>query len=165
LIIDKDYMVTILVEKWRDEAYERLQHEWIRGVLAGLNEVDEETSKKILKNCGEACAKIWLDSYGYDPASYDLSSWIRLIQQLDPEVRSVSIVGNNVIYELKPKECLCPLVSGNVVKLTSKLCLSCSTSFFEYIFKKVTKKTVKAKVMESLATGANKCVFQIQIQA
>jgi predicted hydrocarbon binding protein len=158
-------MVMILVEKWRSEAYERLQREWIRGVLAGLNEVDEETSRRILKNCGEACAKIWLDSYGYDPAFYDLNSWIRLIQQLEPEVRSISIVGNSIIYELKPKECLCPLVSGNIVKLTFKLCLSCSTSFFEYIFRRVTKKAVKAKVIESFATGANRCVFQIQIQA
>ncbi|MEM2510301.1 MAG: hypothetical protein QXY40_05565 [Candidatus Methanomethylicia archaeon] len=152
-----------VVEKWKSEAYERLGREWIKGVVTGLNEVDEETARKILKECGEACAKIWLDSYGYDPASYDLNSWIRLIQQLEPDVRSINIVGNIITYELKPKECICPLVSGNIVKLTSKLCSACAVNFFEYIFRKVTKKPVRARIIESFATGADKCVFQIQI--
>ncbi len=152
-----------VVEKWRSEAYERLIREWIKGIVAGLNEVSEEIARKILKECGEACAKIWLDSYGYDPASYDLNSWIRLIQQLEPSIRSISIIGNTIVYELKTKECVCPLVSGNIVKPTFKLCSACAVNFLEYIFRKVAKKPVRARVMESFAAGADKCVFQIQL--
>lgn len=152
-----------MIEKWKAEVCERLKSEWIRGVVAGLDEVDEDTAKKILKRCGEACAKSWLDSYGYDPASYDLDSWIQLTQQLDPGVRSIRRVGNSILYELKHGGCVCPLVSGNVVRLNPKLCLACSTNFFEYIFRNITKKPVKVKVVESFATGADKCVFQIQL--
>lgn len=153
-----------MVEKWKTEVCERLKSEWIRGVVASLDEVDEETAKKILKRCGEACAKSWLDSYGYDPASYNLDSWIQLVQQLESGVRIVKKVGDSVLYELKPGECVCPLVSGNVVKPTPKLCLTCATNFFEYIFRNVAKRPVKVRCVESYATGSNKCVFQIQLQ-
>jgi len=153
-----------LLEKWRTEACEDLKREWIRGVVIGLSEVDEETARRVLKKCGEACAQSWLNSYGYDPASYDLDSWIKLLNELDPGVRDVKRRGDSVLYELRHGRCVCPLVSERIVELTPKLCSACSTNFFGYIFKKVAKRPVRVEVMESLATGADKCAFQIVLQ-
>lgn len=153
-----------MLEKWKTEACEDLKREWIRGVVAGLSEVDEETARRILKKCGEACARSWLDSYGYDPASYGLDSWIKLLNELDPGVRHVMRRGDTVLYELRHGRCVCPLVSDNTVKLTPRLCSACSTNFFEYIFKKVAKRPVRVEVIESLATGADKCAFRIVLQ-
>ena len=153
-----------MLEKWKVEAFERLKRAWIRGVVAGLDEVDEETARKVLKECGEACAKSWLDSYGYDPTSYDLSSWIKLLNESDPGVRNVKRGDDSVLYELKHGQCVCPLVSENTVELTPKLCLACSTNFFEYVFKKAAKRPVRVEVIESFATGADKCAFRIWLQ-
>ena len=152
------------LEKWKVEACERLKHAWIRGVVAGLDEVDEETARKVLERCGEACAKSWLEFYGYDPASYTLDSWIKLLNELEPGVRNVKRKGDSVIYELKREQCVCPLVSENVVELTPKLCSACATNFFKHIFKNAAKRPVRVEVMESHATGADKCVFRIWLQ-
>jgi len=153
-----------MLEKWKTAACEHLKREWIRGVVTGLSEVDEETGRRILKNCGEACAKSWVNSYGYDPASYDLDSWIKLLNELDPGARDVKRRGDSVLYELRHGRCVCPLVYENIVELTPKLCSACSTNFFEYIFKKVAKGPVRVEVMESLATSADKCAFRIVLQ-
>ena len=152
-----------VLEKWKVEACEGLKRAWIRGVLAGLDEVDEETARKVLKKCGEACAKSWLDSYGYDPASYDLDSWIKLLNELEPGARNVKREDDSVLYELKPGKCSCPLVTENVVELTPNLCSACAPNFFEY-FKKAAKRPVRVEVVESLATDADKCVFRIWLQ-
>lgn len=152
-----------MLKKWKVEACEDLKHAWIRGVIAGLNEVDEETARKVLKQCGEACSKIWIDSYGYNPVSYDLDSWIKLLNELEPGVRNVKRDGDRVLYKLKPGKCACPLVSENVVELTPKLCSACASNFYEY-FKKAAKRPVRVEFVESLATGSDKCVFRIWLQ-
>jgi len=154
-----------LLEKWKVEASERLRRAWIRGVVAGLDEVDEETARKVLKRCGEACARSWLDSYSYDPASHGLDSWIKLVNELDPGVRNVKRENDTVLYELKHGRCVCPLVSENLVDLTPKLCSACTTNFYGYIFKKAAKRPVSAELVESLATGSDKCVFRIRLQS
>jgi predicted hydrocarbon binding protein len=133
-------------------------------VVAGLEEVDEETARKVLKKCGEACAKSWLDAYGYDPASYDLDSWIKLLNESDLGVRNVKRENNCVIYELKHGRCVCPLVSENTVELAPKLCLACSTNFFEHIFGKAAKRPVRVEAIESFATGADKCAFRVWLR-
>lgn len=51
------------------KANKDLKHAWIRGVIAGLDDFDDETSRKLLNKCGEACAKIWIDNYGLEPKS------------------------------------------------------------------------------------------------
>ena len=152
------------LDKWKAEARERLKHAWIREVVAGLDEVDDETARKILQGCGEACAKSWLDSYGHDPASYDLDSWIKVLNTLEPSVRNVKREGNSVLYELKPRQCACPLVYESIVDLTPRLCSACATNFFKYTFKKAAKRPVRVEAVESLATGADKCVFRIWLQ-
>ena len=133
---------------------------WITGVVASLNEVDEETAKKILKKSGEDCCKIFLEVYGYDLSGRDLDS---LIELLDSRGGCWKEDENTVIYEFKPERCACPLVEKKMVKLSPRLCSACFTNWLAYMFGTVTKKTVKAELIESLATGASKCAFRIRL--
>ena len=111
--------------------------------------------------CGESCAKSWIKTYGYNPEFYNIDSWIKLVNELEPGIRDVRKEDNIIIYELKPGECVCPLVTRGVVELSRKLCLACAPNFFEYIFGKAARKPVKVELVESYATGANKCVFRV----
>lgn len=143
------------------ERCEEFLKTWTRGVAAGLNDVDEETAKRILKRCGETCAKIFLDVYGYDLASHDLDSWIA-VQNKDKGARCEK-EDDIIIYEFKPERCECTLVEKKMIELTPRLCSACFTNWLEYMFGTVTKRTVKAELIESLATGASKCVFRIRL--
>jgi predicted hydrocarbon binding protein len=136
---------------------------WTSEVAAGLNDVDEETAKKILKRCGETCAKIFLDVYGYDLASHDLDSWIA-VQNKDPGARCEK-EDDSIIYEFKPEQCECSLVFEKVVELTPRLCSACFTNWLEYMFRTVAKRPVRVEFIESLATGASKCAFRIRLES
>jgi len=151
-----------MIEKWKLEVSAPLKHAWISEVVAGLNEVDEETAKRILKGCGESCVKIWVDFYNYDLASYNLDSWIAELNKAD--FRDVRRDDDNILYVLKLEQCACPLVSEKIVKSTPRLCSACFTNWLEYMFGTVAKRPVRAELVESLATGASKCAFRIWLQ-
>jgi len=135
---------------------------WITGVVAGLNEVDEEIAKKILKKSGEDCCKIFLEVYGYDLSGRNLDSLIELLDS-DPDGGCWKEDGDTVIYEFKPERCECTLVEKKMVKLSPRLCSACFTNWLAYMFGTVTKRKVKAELIESLATGASKCAFRIRL--
>jgi len=127
--------------------------------------VDEGTGRRVLKICGETCSKIYLQVYGFNLASHDLNS---LIKALDRGLATTGTrcerKGDIIIYEFKPKQCECLLVSENIVELTPRLCSACFTNWLEYMFGTVSKKPVRAQLIESLATGAEKCSFQIKLE-
>ncbi len=143
---------------------EEFLRSWIGGIVTGLNEVDEETARRILKRCGEDCCKIFIEVYGLDLASHDLDS---LIATLDRGLATTGTrcvrEGDVILYEFKSEQCECPLVFENIVELTPRLCLSCFTNWLEYMFGTVSKRPVKAQLIESLATGADKCSFRISL--
>ena len=152
------------LEKRKEAALERLKHAWVRGVVAGLADVDEDIAKKVLEKCGEACARSYIASRGYDQASHDLDSWIKLLNESRPNVYNVQKKDGEVLYELKMGRCVCWLVSENVIALNPRLCSACATNFYKYTFQNVAKRPVRVEVVESHATGANKCVFRIRLQ-
>jgi predicted hydrocarbon binding protein len=138
---------------------------WIRGVATGLKEMDEETARRVLKECGENCCKIFLEVYGLDLASHDLDS---LIAALDRGLATTGTRcerrGDIILYEFKPEQCECPLVSENLVELTPRLCSACFTNWLEYLFGTVSKRAVRVQLIQSLATGAEKCTFRIRLE-
>jgi predicted hydrocarbon binding protein len=144
---------------------EEFLRSWIRGVIDGLKEIDEETARRILKRCGENCCKIFLEVYGLDLASHNLDSLVAKLDEglLTTGTRCVK-EGDVIIYEFKPEQCECLLVSEGIVKLTPRLCSACFTNWLEYMFETVSKRAVRAELIESLATGASKCAFRIRLE-
>ncbi|MGQ9529965.1 MAG: hypothetical protein ACUVQX_01265 [Candidatus Bathycorpusculaceae bacterium] len=136
---------------------------WIMGVMAGLNDVDEETARKILKKSGEDCCKIFLEVHGYDLSSRDLDSLIELLDG-SPSGGCWKENDNTVIYEFKSERCECTLVEKKMVELSPRLCSACFTNWLAYMFGAVTNRKVEAELIESLATGANKCAFRIRLK-
>ena len=135
---------------------------WIKSVYYGLQTLDDETAKKVLSKCGRDCAKIFLRLYGRDLSKMTLEDWIRIYGEA--EGCKCERNGDYIIYEFKPVKCECLLVEEGLVKLTPKLCSTCFTNWLEYQLSTVTGKNVKAELVESLATGSNKCVFKIWLK-
>lgn len=143
--------------------YEEFLRVWIRSMATGLNQVSNEAAKKILKVCGTNCAKIVAGVYNWDLTSYDLDSFVSIMNE-HPGARCEK-EKNTVIYEFKPTKCECPLVSKEIIEMSPIRCSFCFTSWLEHMFGTVTKRPVKAELIESLATGASKCAFRIQLES
>jgi len=78
---------------------------WTRGVAAGLNEVDEETARRVLKGCGENCCKIFLEVYDQDLESHDLDSWIAALDKgLITSGTRCEKEDDAILYEFKPEQ-------------------------------------------------------------
>jgi len=143
--------------------YEEFLRVWIGSMATGLNQVSNEAAKKILKICGTNCAKIVAGVYNWDLASYDLDSFVSVMNEHSGG--RCEKEKNTVIYEFKPTKCECPLVSEGIIELSPIWCSLCFTSWLEHMFGTVTKRPVKAGLIESLATGASKCAFRIQLES
>jgi predicted hydrocarbon binding protein len=147
--------------------YEEFLRVWIRSIATGLNQVSKEAAKKILKVCGTNCARIVAEVYNWDLTLYDLDSFVSIMNE-HPGDRCEK-EKNTVIYEFKPTKCECPLVSEAIIEMSpiqcSIQCSFCFTSWLEHMFGTVTKRPVKAELIESLATGASKCTFRIQLES
>lgn len=135
---------------------------WIRGVITSLNEVDEATAKRILKKSGENCCKIFMEVHKYYLSGQELASLIKLLDS-SPNAGCWKEDENTIIYEFCSKRCECPLVEEKIVELSPRLCSACFTNWLIYMFGTVTGKEVKADLIESLATGASKCAFKIEL--
>lgn len=142
--------------------YEEFLRVWIRSMATGLNQVSEEAAKKILKICGTNCAKISAGVYNLDLTSYDLDSFVSTMNE-HLGARCWKEDDDTVIYEFKPERCECPLVSEGIIEMSPIRCSFCFTSWLEYMFGTVTKRPVKAELIESIATGAPKCAFRIRL--
>jgi len=143
--------------------YEEFLRVWIKSMATSLNQVSKEAAKKILKVCGKNCAKIVAGVYNWDLTSYDLDSLVSIINEHSGG--RCEKEKNTLIYEFKPTKCECPLVSEAIIEMSPIQCSFCFTSWLEHMFGTVTKRPVKAELIESLATGASKCAFRIQLES
>jgi len=134
---------------------------WIRGIYQGLQTVDDETAKKILSKAGANCAKIYLSVYGRDLSKMTLDEWLKTEVDMGGKVEKK---GEYIVYEFTPSKCECLLVEEGIIPLTPKLCSSCFTNWLEYQFQTMTGRKVRAELVESLATGADRCVFRIWLK-
>jgi len=134
---------------------------WIRGIYQGLQTVDDETAKKILSKAGANCAKIYLSVYGRDLSKMTLDEWLKTEVDMGGKVEKK---GEYIVYEFTPSKCECLLVEEGIIPLTPKLCSSCFTNWLENQFQTMTGRKVRAELVESLATGADRCVFRIWLK-
>ena len=164
MVKEKEYRgVTMLDRALKEpERLEAFLREWMRGVWEGLSEMDEKTVKSILRKASEACARIWIGLYGYDPKLYDMDSYISAHDER-PGNRCKK-EDDSILYEFKRERCMCPLVSEGIVKSTPKLCSTCFANWLEFVFGIVAKGPVRAELIKSLACGHDKCVFRIHLK-
>ncbi len=164
MVKEKEYRGVTMLDRALKEPgrLEAFLCEWTKGVWEGLSEMDEKTVKRILRKSGEACARIWIDLYGYDPKLYDMDSYISAHDK-KPGNRCKK-EDDSILYEFKREQCVCPLVSEGIVKLTPKLCSTCATNWFEFAFGIVAKGPVRAELIKSLACGDKKCIFRIHLK-
>ena len=133
-------------------------HGWLRGVIDGLKNVDDETATKLLKKCGEMCARSWIKMVGLDRKKYDLDSFIAKLNEI-PGPSSWKKEGNTIYEEITGGKCVCPLVTWGVIEPNSRMCLVCCPSWSKTLFRDITGLSKMFKLVDSVARGGDKCIM------
>ncbi len=145
------------MEQWAIDSLKQ----WFSGLMEGLQEVDEETRKKILAKCGQACAqahsveifkKAWENSN-------DIDNFLENLNQQFGEVKYER--KNDDTLSVTYPRCFCPLVNLGFVNSPS-LC-DCSPSWLKENFETVLDKPVTVISEETVSRGGKACRFTVTI--
>jgi len=135
---------------------------WIRNVFEGLLVLGEEEARRVLYRPAIGCSKFYLEVEGRDLSGMSLEDWIKSEEALG--VKITRRPGwSCLLYEFRPEKCECPLVDEGILPLTSRLCSTCFTNWLKHQVEAVSGQPVEVEFVESLATGADRCVFRIWI--
>lgn len=153
-------------EKERPETLLRLAGEILDVVMEGLDSVDEESKKEIMKRCGRACAEE--ETWGPAVAiagriSGQEQDLERIIERMNEEIAWCGdwmLEGNRITCTCE--ECGCPLVKSGVVKHTSVFCY-CSLGWVETVFGILLKRKVHADLEKAIGFGDDACSYVVDI--
>lgn len=136
---------------------------WVESLFEGIDEfVEEDTKIKILEKCGKACS-IYHNHIekikGMKSNGKDLEEIIDYMNQ-EKMWCGDWIQKGNIIYSIC-KQCECPLVISNIVKLSPTFCY-CSRGFVKSVFEEILDSPVNVKLEKAIGRGDIVCHFIIE---
>lgn len=150
----------------KKETLIRLSSNALNAMLDGLNQIDEETRNKVMRLCGEACAKetIWGPSLDIaERISREEKGLDKIIERLNTEISWCGRwIKSNDLISATCNKCGCPLVRHGVVKNTEVFC-NCSKGWVETIFSTLLKKPVKVRLEKAIGRGDDECRFIVHL--
>ncbi len=153
-------------EKEGSETLLRLAGEILDAVMEGLDSVDEESRKEIVKRCGRACAEeeTWGPAVAIaDRISEQEQDLERVIERMNEEIAWCGdwmLEGERITCTCE--ECGCPLVKNGVVKHTGVFCY-CSLGWVETVFGILLKREVHADLEKAIGFGDDVCMYAVHI--
>ena len=130
---------------------------WVKGLMDGLSEIDEETASKLFRKCGEACLRSWVEMVGWENEKFDLDT---LVSKVDAMPDSHWRREGDTVYEEIAK-CVCPLVTWGVIEPNKKMCMGCCKNWYKTLFRELTGLTEERfELIDSIGLGGDKCVFR-----
>jgi hypothetical protein len=144
----------------------RLAGNALNAMLDGLIQTDEETRDRIMRMCGEACAR----EEHWGPATEIAERISRGEKDLDRILEransEISWCGKWVKVEDRIqstcRECGCPLVRHGVVRNTGVFC-HCSKGWVETTFGALLKRPVKVELEKALGLGDDECRYIVHL--
>jgi hypothetical protein len=156
-----------LDEYGQKETLLRLAGNTLNAMLDGLSQTGEETRDKIMRLCGEACAKEKMWGPALDAAeriSREERDLGRIIERINKEVswcgewiRSSDYISATCVT------CGCPLVRHGIVKNTQVFC-GCSKGWVETIYSAVLKRPVAVKLEKAMGRGDDECRYVVSLK-
>jgi predicted hydrocarbon binding protein len=138
----------------------------LNAILDGLKLIGDEDRDKIMRLCGEACAKekMWGSSVEIvDKISREEKEIDKIIKRLNNEISWCGEwIRNGKIISSNCSVCGCPLVRHKIIKNTDIFCY-CSKGWIETIFGTLLKKPVESKLVKTIGRGDSECRFEVQL--
>ena len=146
-------------------------NEFMKHTFEGISQLNEEASEIVLKNtCKGSVGRVLsflAHNYGYNPEKSNLDAFMAAEEKLESQMfhgQSSLIKEGNIINSIvKAGECVCPFVKDyKIVQPFPNLC-SCGKNAIAFLYETVTKRPVKAELIESYIQGGNCCHFRLEL--
>jgi predicted hydrocarbon binding protein len=127
-----------------------------------LQKVPEEQLNQIMQECGKHCIQtstIKKAKQLYE-GSIDLPEFLRKLNEQHIGGGNLYLKGDIVMGGYN--RCYCDSVSKAKGDIPINYC-HCSTGWYKKLFEEVLGKSVRVEILESIASGADRCLFSIQI--
>lgn len=139
-----------------------LEH-WFAGFEKGLEKLDDTARRRLLSECGRACADSHTRAIFREAASAGdgLAGFLERLGRSIPDA-AYRIVEENVV-EVIYTRCGCDLVANGWVS-SSALC-ACSVHTLEENFRTALERPVRVRMTASILGGASRCRFLVTLKS
>lgn len=139
-------------------------NDWVCSLINNLKDnCDEDTCRKIMQGCA---------GYHYTHNNMDeiidgyigkLDEFIMFLTQNWGWIIHYDKEKGIIIADENKENCVCPVVHKLGDKNVSNVICSCSEGFAEKMFSKVCKRKVATRVIKSILSGDESCMYEIHI--
>jgi hypothetical protein len=153
-------------ESGRNEILLRLAGNALNAILDGLGQADTETRERIMRACGEACAREehWGNAAKKaERIAREDRDLDRIIERVNNEISWCGIwVRDGETVSSTCRECGCPLVRHRVVRNTGVFC-HCSKGWAETVWRALLRRPVTVELEKALGFGDDECRYVVHI--
>jgi len=149
-------------DDWLTEALRNYQDAITAGTYRGIYALDGEALERVMHDQAEACVHAFVELFAI-PAELDLDAFLENIQYSGSSKVYIERDGDDILWrEEHHGQCMCPLVKRGVIRLDKKLCV-CAIHWVRMLVERHAGEPVQVELLESVATGADDCMFRLRI--
>ena len=148
---------------WVQELMRSFRDKLLGGLYEGLYELDGGPLRRVMDAQAETCMHAFV-ALADIPPHLDFEQFIDRMKISGPSRVRIDHEGDDELLwtELHEGECVCPHVRQGVIRLDPKLCL-CGETWVRLLVERHARRRATVEMVESVATGAQNCVYRISL--
>ncbi len=132
------------------------------GTYTGIYALDAASLDDVMECQAESCAQAFVELFQISD-DLELDEFLEKMTMGGSSKVEIQRNGNSIwLTELHGGQCVCPLVTRDVIPLEPGLC-RCAVHWLRKLFERRTNGAVEVKLLDSVALGGDNCVFRVVI--
>jgi len=149
--------------EWVENLKRDFQDKLIGGLFETIYKMDDAAVDTLMEGEARTCVSAFIDMKSMS-VPMDLDAFLETMRTSGPSQVRIEQDGDVILWtELHQGQCVCPLVTRNVIPLDPKLCI-CGAYWIKHLFKTAANTEVDVETIETAAHGAQNCTFRITIK-
>jgi hypothetical protein len=147
---------------------EKLIRDFQDRIMEGTHEriygLDEASLERVMQCQADACVRAFAELYQIS-SDLDLDAFLeKMTLGGSSKIRIQRKDSHTIIWEeLHNGQCMCPLVTREVIPLEPGLC-RCAVHWLRLLFERHVRGPVSVELIDSVARGSENCVFRVEIE-
>jgi hypothetical protein len=135
-----------------------------QGTYEGIYALDEGALERVMECQASACVRAFAELYQISD-DLDLDAFLeKMTLGGSSKIRIRREAPDTILWEeLHEGQCMCPLVTREVIPLEGGLC-RCAVHWLRMLVERHVRGPVHVELLDSVAQGSSNCVFRIRIE-
>lgn len=148
---------------WIEELMRSYRDRLVGGLFEGIYGLEGGALRRVMDAQAHTCVYAFL-ALADIPAELDFDAFLERMRTSGPSpVRVERTRPDELVWtELHRGECVCPHVRQGVIRLDPRLCL-CGETWVRLLVERHARRRADVTLVESVATGAENCVYRIRL--